>query len=350
MLRQLARLTRPYPVAGPDALAFAIYADADDGTVTAAETGYEGVACVDDAARGVVLLSDLWARTGRQGPRAWAHGLLTFVLWMEAEDGAWLNFAADWEGGRNASAQTSRAGGLFWQARALRALARAHVVLADPPAARPLARALAFARAADAPPDVRALHALAALDLRDAHPSVDRDLSAWCDEIASVRDGDALLNAPGERGGPHLWGHLQEGVLAEAGRALGRAELVRVAERSAAAVVIPAIESGFSLPVAQPYAVASAAFAMERLHAATGDERYRRYAADARAWFDGRNGARAPVYDRERGRVADGIDVDRVSANSGAESNIVGAQALIDEVARALASGRYDSELAVYAA
>jgi hypothetical protein len=39
------------------------------------------------------------------------------------------------------------------------------------------------------------------------------------------------------------------------------------------------------------------------------------------------------------GRVADGIDEDRVSANSGAESNISGAEALLDRavaVARAM--------------
>ena len=54
-------------------------------------------------------------------------------------------------------------------------------------------------------------------------------------------------------------------------------------------------------------------------------------AADARAWFDGRNAAGAPVYDRHLGRVADGVDGDRVSENSGAESNIVAAEALLEE-------------------
>jgi hypothetical protein len=47
--------------------------------------------------------------------------------------------------------------------------------------------------------------------------------------------------------------------------------------------------------------------------------------------------AKAPTYDTERGRVADGIDEDRVSDNSGAESNISGAEALLD---RAIALAR----------
>jgi hypothetical protein len=63
MLRQLARLTRPLPSAGPQALAVAVYGDALDRHVDAKESGYEGVACVDDAARLLDVLCDVWLRT-----------------------------------------------------------------------------------------------------------------------------------------------------------------------------------------------------------------------------------------------------------------------------------------------
>jgi hypothetical protein len=53
----------------------------------------------------------------------------------------------------------------------------------------------------------------------------------------------------------------------------------------------------------------------------------------ARAWFDGRNSAKKPVYDRATGRVLDGIDDGRLNPHSGAESNIVGAQALVHDIA-----------------
>jgi hypothetical protein len=39
------------------------------------------------------------------------------------------------------------------------------------------------------------------------------------------------------------------------------------------------------------------------------------------------------VYDRVNGRVTDGIDDGRLNPHSGAESNIVGAQALLPDVA-----------------
>jgi hypothetical protein len=72
---------------------------------------------------------------------------------------------------------------------------------------------------------------------------------------------------------------------------------------------------------------------MDRLYQATGEAAYSRWRDQARAWFDGRNSASQPMYDRVNGRVSDGIDDGRVNPHSGAESNIVGAQALLPEVA-----------------
>src|SRR4029079_4456055 len=64
LLRHLAALTRPIPVAGPRALAVAVYSDARGEQTEARESGVEGVACVDDAARAGALLYRLWAATG----------------------------------------------------------------------------------------------------------------------------------------------------------------------------------------------------------------------------------------------------------------------------------------------
>src|SRR5436305_1845363 len=56
-------------------------------------------------------------------------------------------------------------------------------------------------------------------------------------------------------------------------------------------------------------------------------------ARDAGGWFDGRRPAGRPGYDRAAGRVADGLDGTLLNPHSGAESNVVGAQALLDDVA-----------------
>src|SRR5712691_5169105 len=160
-LRQLARLTRRVPAAGPRACAIAVYADARDETVAAEARGFEGVACVDDAARAVVLFLDLWQQTGDDRLRDWATGLLDFVLYLQRDDGRVHNFIHDWDGRVNADGPTSFAGGTFWQARAVRALAKAHRALRDPRVATPLARGFAWATETPAAPDVRAIQVLA---------------------------------------------------------------------------------------------------------------------------------------------------------------------------------------------
>jgi len=124
VLRQLHRLTRSVPAAGTSARALAVYADATDRLVPARQSGEEGVACVDDAARGLVLLADLWAVTGDPALRRWADGLLDFILYLQRPDGRFVNFIHDWSGVLNEGGRTSVPGGAFWQARALSGLAK----------------------------------------------------------------------------------------------------------------------------------------------------------------------------------------------------------------------------------
>jgi hypothetical protein len=335
VIRQLARLTRRVPAAGQRALALKVYANDEDYGLAARDQGFEGVACVDDAARAVVLLLDLFRDTGDRRLGEWAKGFVDFLLYMQREDGRFHNFIRDWDGTINTDGPTSYPGGTFWQARAVRALAKAHLVLRDPRVAAPLARGFAFATEHPAPPDVRTIHVLAALDLMRVGltPVLRETLERWCDEIADCREGEVLLNSPAETAPPHLWGHVHEGVLAEAAPVLDRPDLLEVARQSANSLLVPQIERAFPDSTVQPYGVAAAVYAMDRLYQATGEPAYARWRDQARAWFDGRNSASLPVYDRVNGRVQDGIDGGRLNPHSGAESNIVGAQALLPDVA-----------------
>jgi hypothetical protein len=268
--------------------------------------------------------------------REWALGLLDFLLYMQLDDGRFVNFISDWSGRRNEQGVTSFAGGGFWHARGVRALARATVSLGEERARVALERGLEHIRAArDVPADVRSIHVLMALELlrAGAFPDLRADLLRWCEEIAACRGGGVLFDNPDETV-PHLWGHQQEGVLAEAGRFLGRHDLIDVARESALTYLAPLIDSGFDLPTVQPYGVASAVYSTERLRAVTDEARFDELWRLARAWFDGRNPARRAVYDREEGRVYDGIDGGTLNLHSGAESNVVGGQALLDQVIR----------------
>jgi hypothetical protein len=331
VLRQLARLTRPLPAAGSRALAIAVYADSAGQTFAARETGSEGIACVDDAARAVVLLTDLWLATGNDRLKAWAEGLLDFLLFMHDGAGGWFNFIHSWDGDRNTDGLTSTSGSNFWQARATGALASAGTRLGRVETRPALFAALRFAAETAPPADVRALHVLAAVNVLRGEPNawLAKQLGVWCEELRQCRAGDTLMNSPDERGRPHLWGHVQEGALADAAGLLDRPDLLDTARRSAAAVFEPAIESGFDLPHVHPYDVQSSIFVMDRLAAATADIRYAALARKAREWFGGRNPAASAVYDREGGRVADGVDQGVINAHSGAEANISGGLALL---------------------
>jgi hypothetical protein len=339
VLRQLARLTRPIPAAGPTALAVAVYADARDETVAARESGFEGVACVDDAARLLGVLCDVWARTELDMIRTWAKGILEFVLWMQEPDGRWVNFVFDWDGDRNDRGLTSSVGENFWHGRALCGLSRAWLTFGEPRAEAAMNRGLEHVLATDAPSDVRALHLDLGLrliqrkDRRDLVPAA----RTWAREIAERREGDVLMNNPDERGTPHLWAHIQEGMMADAGALLDEPTLIDVASASGRALLEPTVRGSFGRPTTTPYDVASVVFGLDRLAAVTEEPRWTELATDARSWFDGRNGAGAPVYDRSRGRVADGVDGDRVSRNSGAEANIEAAGALPEDAASSAA-------------
>lgn len=339
MLRQLARLTRPIARA-PGAVAVAVYADAAGIPIAAADRGHEGVACVDDAARALALLCDLWEATRLPVLREWAGGLLEFVLYMQDGEGRFVNFVSDWSGRRNVNGPTSSfAGGSFWHARGLHALARASLSFDDPRITAGLSRGMEHARAAAAPANVRAIHVLTAAGLLNAGrmPQLRSDLDRWCDELAASRHDGVLFDDPDQRA-PHLWAHVQEGALAEAGASLGREDLVGIARESALRYLAPLIDSGFDLPAMQPDGVACAVFGVERLGAVTGERRFAQLTERARAWFHERNPAGRPVYDRAAGRVHDGIDAGVLNAHSGAESNIAAAQALFPELARGVAT------------
>jgi hypothetical protein len=259
--------------------------------------------------------------------------LLDFVLWMQEPDGRWLNFIHDWEGDKNRGGITSRPGQNFWTARALLSVQHTAGTFHRTEAWEAFERGFVVIEGEPAPPDLRALHMIAAL--RNGNVA---HLEAWADELLACRDGVVLMNSSYETGSPHLWAHIQEGVLAWTSRTLDRPAYLEAAIASAEAVVVPAVEAAFRHQVStSPYDVASCIWSLDHLVASTGDERWLRLAADARAWFTGRNAAGRPVYDPASGRVGDGVDEDRVSENSGAESNIVAAEVLLDEaVASAL--------------
>lgn len=336
MLRHLARLSRRVPAAGPNAIALAVYATPRRNgwrLLPAADRGMEGVACVDDAARAVVLLCRAWQRHRLAWAREWAEGLLAFLMYMQMEDGRFVNFIKDWEGHHNLDGPTSAPGGAIWTARAMHALACAARTLHHEEAARRFWTGLPWLDQPTVHMDVRAVQILAVLDMYEAtaDPSLRRRAVTWAEEIASCQHVGTLLDQA-DQPSIHLWGHLQEGALARTGALLGLPELVNIACGSAETALAPRVRCAFAAPSTNPFDVSAVVFDFDQIARATGNSAYRQMANLARAWFTGRNPARRSVYDRRRGCVYDGIDGTVISRNAGAEACIEGALALFNDL------------------
>jgi hypothetical protein len=299
----------------------------------AAEQGFEGVACVDDAARAAVLYTTLWQRHRLPWARDAAVGLLAFVRAMQTGDGTFVNFMLDWNGRKNLTTTTSMPGDGPWVARAMHALACGASAFGDTDCAESFKKGLPWLDRATPYLDVKAVRVLAALEYwrTTGADDVAARALAWANEIADAADENVLPDQVG-LAQIHLWGHLQEAALADAGMAFGRPDLVEAARRSAEAALIPPLEQHFPGATVLPFDVSCVVRGLDAVAAATGESRYERMASLARAWFDGRHTAAAPVYNRAAGLVFDGIDDGRVSQNSGAEANIEGALALLDSL------------------
>jgi hypothetical protein len=336
LIRQLSQLTQPVPAAGPDALALAVYAEVRPGGFerrVAAEQGFEGVACVDDAARAAVLYCQIWRQKRFPWARTAAEGLLRFVAFMQDEDGRFANFILGWDGQKNLLGSSSVPGGWPWQTRAMHALAHGVAAFGRAEYVEHFERGLPWIEQPSPYLDTRAVCVLAALEYWAATGAgaIAERAVAWAEEIAANRLGDLLPDAPGQAD-IHLWGHLQEAALAQAGQAFGRSDLVRRARVSAELVFVPRVGQAFEAHQTLPFEVSSAVQGLAAVAQASGEPRYAEQARLAREWFNGRNAAQRPIYDRKRGLVYDGIDAGHISENSGAESNIEGALALLDSL------------------
>src|SRR5205814_1109967 len=155
----------------------------------------------------------------------------------------------------------------FWHARALVGVSHAWLTFADERARDAVLSGLDHAVSKPAPADVRALHILTARRLiADAGvTSLRSAMLGWVQELAACRDGDVLKNNDEEVGSPHLWAHIQEGVLAWSSSLLEEPELLDVAARSLEALVVPAVDARFEATSTSPYDVASCIYSLDRL-------------------------------------------------------------------------------------
>ena len=343
--------------------------------VDAKESGPEGIACVDDAARAAVVLLRDHELHGRAGSLDRARSLLKFVLAMQAEDGQFYNFVRE-DLTINTDGKTSFKSFGWWAARGTWALAlgyrmllqtdsafalrlRAAVELSLPhvtellgkygmretEGAYAMPRWLLYGSGADATAELF----LGLVEYYTAAPSprLAEMLRKLADGFMLMQDGDIAEYPYGAhrswRTFVHLWGNGQTQGLAMAGKVLGDTAMITSARREADGFFTRiACEGMFKeMDVREPggkkefeqiaYAVRPLVLGSLRLYEATGNKDYLRLAGISASWLFGNNPAGAVMYDAATGRGYDGIrDSSTLNLNSGAESTIEALYTLVE--------------------
>ncbi|MGH2448481.1 MAG: hypothetical protein ACRDFS_07760 [Chloroflexota bacterium] len=334
LLRHLEALTYDFRRDGQDVSAVLTYAEPDpehEGryrAVVAADTGYEGIACLDDTARAALLALGIYERSGEPEALALARRWLTFASYMQYPDGDFANFIRNGSGIRNVSGPTSRKGGHAWTMRALWALARACRLTGDKTYLQQFQLC-----SVGGTPDLRtnSVLALADLELYEARPTKllrERILERLEPVVESAKTAGYFLS---EAGNPRLqlWGYHQLQAVAAAARILGERRFLASCEGTVDTLIEADVADRFwySYPQRErtdvcAYNVSPIVMGLAELHRATGDERCLSLALQGIAWFQGRNEAEAVMFDAATGLCRDGITNGIASENYGAESSI----------------------------
>ena len=374
--RHLDHLTE-HAVVGEDSVAIVhVYANYPAYEwVDAKESGPEGIACVDDAARAAVVLLRDYELHGRTESLDRARPLLKFILAMQAEDGQFYNFVRE-DLTINTDGKTSFKSFGWWAARGTWALAlgyrvllqtdtafahrlRAAVELTLPhvtdllgkygmretEGAYAMPRWLLYGSGADATSELF----LGLVEYYTAAPSprLAEMLRKLADGFMLMQDGDIAAYPYGAhrswRTIVHLWGNGQTQGLAMAGKVLGDTAMIASARREADGFFTRVACEGMfkEMDVREPggkkefeqiaYAVRPLVLGSLRLYEATENKDYLRLAGITASWLFGNNPAGAVMYDAATGRGYDGIrDSSTLNLNSGAESTIEALYTLVE--------------------
>ncbi|HEX9658637.1 MAG TPA: hypothetical protein VGB89_17150 [Bacteroidota bacterium] len=372
----LEHLTERIPFARDTVSIVHVYANYPDYQwVDAKESGPEGIACVDDAARAAVVYLRHYELTKDVRSLSQAKDLLKFVLNMQADDGEFYNFIhADHS--INKDGKTSFKSFGWWASRAVWCMALGYRVLPSvdsafamrlqqgvekslPHVEKLLAKYgtyqtmqgyrvpqwLLYESGADATTEL--LFGLNEYYAATQDKKVKRLIEKLADGIMAMQDGDIKTFPYGLcRSWQtiwHMWGNGQTQALAQAGKMLKNKKMINSAEREAKGWYSRLLIQGFlkEMDVAAPgqkleyeqiaYAMRPMIVGLIRLYEATGKAEYLKMAGRAGSWFFGNNVAHEQMYDPVTGRCYDGIrDSVTINKNSGAESTIEALHALVE--------------------
>ncbi len=343
--------------------------------VAAAESGEEGIACVDDAARAALLYLRNFELTRDTVNLTRARYLVKFVQHMETDDGMFYNFIRP-DHSINTKGRTSFSSFGWWAARGLWCLAAGYRAFRtiDPAFAESLkggvertfphidsllqhynsfktVKGLRVPRwlLYESGSDVTSVLVLGLSEyLAVSHnPKVKMYIRKFADGLIAMQNGNLKKFPYGAHRSWetmwHMWGNDQSYALAVAGTLLHNKEMIASAEREARGFFTRLLIEGFKkeMDVASDssvqvydqiaYGVRPMVAGLLHLYRATRKPDYLTMAGLAASWLFGNNVAHQVMYDSSTGICYDGIrDSVTVNKNSGAESTIEALWTLVE--------------------
>ncbi len=354
-----------------------IYSDYPDYNYVAAAG--EGFACVDDAARAIIMLAAVWKGHHDNKILSRIRQLVEFILYMQNNNGYFNNFV--WSDmSINTRYRTSVAAMNWWSFRALWSLEVAHKLFRadgdfikridqatdrvvanikrDMPVTDMKTRVVNGVKVPNWLPNGSAADqaALAIIALlphynRQQDAGVLKIITRLAKGIMQMQKGDATHYPYGMflswKNNWHAWGNNQAYALLLAGQQLSRPEYIRSALREidnfypylikdgyGASLSIKR-EAGHYVPVDKKrfpqiaYGIRPMIYAVSAAYRLTGNKKYAELLVTLRSWFSGNNIAGRVMYNRKSGMTYDGIiSATKINMNSGAESTIEGLMAV----------------------
>ena len=343
--------------------------------VDAKESGPEGIACVDDAARAAVVYLRHYERTRDERSLQEGRLLLQFVLKMETDDGMFYNFIrADHSINRNGP--TSYASFGWWGSRGVWAMATGYRVYKDLDTAfaarlrsgidRTLPHVdslmlrfgrydtisgyrlpswLLYRSGADVTSELLLGLVTYYSSTHNAH--LKRLIGRLSRGLIAMQDGTVAKRPFGlHRSWQtiwHMWGNGQTQALASGSKLLRDPEMLASATKEATGFYSRLLMRGFkkemdladtskNLAYEQiAYGVRPMAVGLLRLYDASNKAAYLKMAGLAASWLFGNNAAGERMYDSTTGRCFDGVkDSAAINRNAGAESTIEALHTLVE--------------------
>ena len=338
----------------------------------------EGLSCVDDVSRAAIVYLKHYEYYKDEESLKMAKEALDFVMYMEEDDGEFYNFVFP-DGTVNRDGHTSYKSFGYWAVRGLWSLCEGYRVFKDTDAVygeklnehikkaisnldpvnskSPLNKYGSYTeiKGSSMPAwlvgegsdqTATAVVALCAYYEVNPGPEIKEIIEKLCEGIVKMGKGSSCdfpffmhipyLYAPNQW---HAWGSRQMMALATAGRILKRDDFIASAEKEAnqwathlnsSVGMVFGMGPSYILFPHQAYGNEVLAEGFLALYEATGKEVYAKQAGLMASWLTGNNPGKEPVYDYRSGCVFDGVDEDRVSFSSGAESTVCGLMALMD--------------------